>query len=602
MIKQSGQILVLAIIVVAFVLINTLVIISGATLYSQNSNYSLESTQATDLAEAGINKALASLNKTGGSYNGESETFLGSGSYSVTITTKDAGTKIIESTGYIPSKEKPKIKKTIKTSAGKGEGISFLYGMLVGEGGLEMETGNIITGAGTNTGSLYSNGSVKINGSGNQVTGDLWVAGGTEVVPDQENDCDGVNCTEFIFGKNVSGQERLDIAQSFKPTKEAHLNKIQIKLKKYNNPSDATVKIVTDDNGKPDKNGVLATGALFSNLATDNFGWIEITFNSSPNLNADTLYWILIDTTINSTNYWFWQNDLAQNYIPGSPEWSPNWSTGNPVWSNITGDLSFKVYLGDVISTIEGNNGLIIGSDAHANTIRNAIIQKDAYYQTEQNITVRGQSHPNSADPPPMTMPISDSNITKWRADAVDLGGIIYASNLTQCVATLGPGKIEASLDYSDINNCTVIIKTPIWITGDLRVKNDNIFRLDPSYGANSGVIIVDGQIIFERNNNQFLGSGTAGSYLMLLSTFNSVSHPGLLAIDIKNGGNTGVLYASLGAVNIENGNSFKEITAWKLELKNNITISYETGLANTFFTSGPGGSFSLMKGTYQLK
>lgn len=594
--KQSGQILVLAIIVVAFVLINTLVIISGATLYSQNTNYSLQSTQATELAEAGVNKALASLNKTGGSYNGESETFLGSGSYSVAITTIDAGTKIIESTGYIPSKAKPKIKKTIKTSIGKGEGISFLYGMLVGEGGLEMETGNIITG------SLYSNGSVKIDGSGNRVTGDLWVAGGTQIVPDQESDCSGVNCTEFIFGKNVSGQDHLDIAQSFKPTEEAHLNKIQIKLKKYNSPPDATVKIVLDNNGKPDKNGVLATGTLFSNLVTNNFGWVDITFSNSPELNANTTYWILVDTSVNPSNYWSWQNDLAQSYMQGNPKWSPNWSAGNPLWNNITGDLSFKVYLGDVVSNIEGNNGLTIGGDAHANTIHNTIIQKDAYYQTAQNITVRGQSYPNSADPPPVTMPISDSNITQWKQDAIELGGVIRTNNLTQCVATLGPGKIEASLDYSGINNCTVIIKTPIWITGDLKVKNDNVFRLDSSYGANSGAIIVDGQIIFERNNNKFLGSGVSGSYLMLLSTFNSISHPGLLAIDIKNGGNTGVLYAALGAVNIENGNSFKEITAWKLELKNNITISYETGLANTFFTSGPGGSFSLIKGTYQLK
>src|ERR1051326_2976554 len=96
---NKGQILPLMIIVVALVLIGVLVTIGASQLYIQNSTYSLNAQKATALAEAGINKAVVSLNKMGAAYNGETDTILGEGTYTVTITTKDAGTKIVQSTG-----------------------------------------------------------------------------------------------------------------------------------------------------------------------------------------------------------------------------------------------------------------------------------------------------------------------------------------------------------------------------------------------------------------------------------------------------------------------------------------------------------------------
>ena len=114
MIKERGQILPLIIVAVGVVLFTTLFIISGSQIYYQNASYAADSERATALAEAGIDKAIASLNKTGGSYNGESETNLGDGSFSVKITSIDTAVKIIESTGYIPNKSKPKVKRTFR--------------------------------------------------------------------------------------------------------------------------------------------------------------------------------------------------------------------------------------------------------------------------------------------------------------------------------------------------------------------------------------------------------------------------------------------------------------------------------------------------------
>ena len=65
-----------------------------------------------------------------------------------------------------------------------------------------------------------------------RITGDAYVAGGTTVGTDQESDCSGLNCTDFIFGKSVGGNNQLDPAQSFIAGSSNYLNKVSLKLKK----------------------------------------------------------------------------------------------------------------------------------------------------------------------------------------------------------------------------------------------------------------------------------------------------------------------------------------------------------------------------------
>src|SRR3989338_9116377 len=183
--NQLGKMLVMAVASLGVVLFSVLFIIAGAQLYSQNSIYSANAERATALAEAGVDKALGSINRTGGNYSGEgldtdgvSIGQGGEGEYSVKITPLDAASKVIEATGYIPNKAKAKVKRTIKITASRGVGTAFLYGIQVGEGGMELGNSNVVTG------SVYSNGSI-VAGNSNQVSGDIWVAGGPQPTPDQ---------------------------------------------------------------------------------------------------------------------------------------------------------------------------------------------------------------------------------------------------------------------------------------------------------------------------------------------------------------------------------------------------------------------------------
>ncbi len=592
MIKQNqekGVVLVLVILVVAIVSISTVLTIAGSQAFYQNSNYTYNVEKAQILAEAGVDKAVASLNKSGGSYNGEAETILGDGSYSVTITSLNATTKVVQSTGYIPSKANAKVKRTVKIQISTGTGISFVYGMLVGNGGITMGNGSTIGG------SIYSNGTIS-GGNNELITGEAIVAGGTQPLADQQNDCASPNCGDFIFGKTVSGNSQLDVAQSFKPSTTAVLNKISLKLKKVGTPTNPTIKILTDNAGSPNKNGVLVSTPLdASKVSPQDYDFIDVTFGSSPTLSANTTYWIMIAAgSLDNSNYWYWRNDLAASYNGGVPAWSSDWQARNPVWSSVSGDLSFKTYMGGVVTSLSMGNGSIIQESVHANTINNVTINKDAYYQTISSSTVKGTSHSNYPDSPPVAMPISSANITDWQ-NLASLAGNISDTDITGCPATIGPGVIHGSFTTS--NSCTIKVKTPIWITGNLTVGNSIIFQMDPSLGSSSGVMIVDGVSTFS-NSDDLKGTGISGSYLTLLSTYNSQAN-NIAAINTGNSSITGILYAPFGLLSLANTANFKEAVAWQINMGTGTTLTYDSGLINTFFSTGPGGSFSAMKGTY---
>lgn len=589
--RESGQVLLLAVIVVGLVLINTLVIIGGSQTFFNNTHYSVQSDQALSLAEAGLDKALASLNATGGSYMGEPETSLGGGSFSVTVSSQNPATKMVEVTGYVPSKAQPLAKRTVKATIAKGVGVAFNYGVQVGDGGLEMGENATVNG------SVYSNGNILMDNN-SRITGDAYVAGGVVPQPDQESDCSLSDCTDYIFGKVVGGESRADVAQSFQPSTSITINKIALKLKKLGSqsPSDVTVRLLADDGGQPDKGMVLASGILYSNLATDQYAFIEVALASSPTLSADTTYWIVVDTSLNSSAYWSWSGDSLEGYTRGQAFWSDDWQDRRAVWTGpLTLDLNFRTYMGGVATFIQGGTGSTIGSQAHANTLTNLIVTQNAYYQAIQNVTAASY-YPGSADPLARVMPVSEGNISAWKAAAQSAG--VYTGDITTCQASLGSGKYVGNIILP--NNCSATARDPIWITGTLTLGNGAVLRLDSTYGSSSGVIVVDGKVTFS-NGSKSLGSGTAGSFLMVVSTYDSRTS-GQNAIEVDNGAFGGVLFAGQGIIDVRNTSHIKEITGWKIKLDNGVVIDYDSGLSSAFFSSGPSGAYSLVKGTYQLK
>ncbi len=276
------------------------------------------------------------------------------------------------------------------------------------------------------------------------------------------------------------------------------------------------------------------------------------------------------------------------------------------VYSNgpIDGSNS-NIVRGDVVSA--GASGLIDGvhatGTAYARTIRDSTIDGDAYYQNISGTIVGGTLYPGSPNQPPAELPISDALIEEWKATAL-AGGVTSSPCPLKInsATTLGPRKIACDLEIEG-NNYNITLNGPIWVEGNILIKNSPNIYIATSLGNQSVPIIADdpsdrlsGSRIMLENSVDFFGSGSSGSYVVFISQNESAENGGSnRAIDIKNSVDGDLLvYAGHGEIELQNNISLKEVTGYRIRIKNSAEVIYETGLASLLFTSGPGGGYQL--------
>lgn len=586
--KSRGQVLLLSVVLLSVVL----GLVGAFTSYlggvRKATNAFSARAAAREAAQAGIEKAVWCLNQPNGTncggtfgsdYAGESDVSVGGNAfYTTTMTSVTGSLKTVTAIGAYPSVVAPiatvVLKADIQTDT---QAASFFYGVQTGHGGFILGNNSFVDG------NIYANGNVT-GSNGSYVTGDVWVAGGTALEPvEQETNTD----SNYEFGR-VSPV--IDIAQSFKLSTDATINKLSFYIRKVGNPANATVRILQDNNGVPSKT-VIGSNTLTAASVTGSYAWIDVSFATPPNLADNVTYWLSIDTTANAANYWVTGSQTNNGYGNGVGMSSANWNAASPVWTTASRDFDFKVWSGGVTTKIDNVD---VQGEAHANTIANAAITGDAYYQTLTTSTVGGTKYPGSADPGPIDMPLSDAVITQWTSDA-DAGGTI-SGNVTYdgTSSSLGPKKITGNLTVT--NNAQLTITGTIHVVGDLNLSNNVTISLDPGYGANSGTIIVNGKVIIG-NGSAFQGSGTAGSNVLVLTTNPSIDSASP-AMTLSNNSANSIFYASDGMISVSNNAILKEATAFMLRLDNNASVQYESGLANLNFSSGPGGGWVMKSGT----
>ena len=248
--------------------------------------------------------------------------------------------------------------------------------------------------------------------------------------------------------------------------------------------------------------------------------------------------------------------------------------------------------------------GSTVSGSVSVNSMSSCTIGGNAVYNTKTSCTVGGTSTtPNNnvpADPVTQNLPISQTQIDTWTADAT-AGGVVGDQSISGTVS-LGPKKINGDLTIN--NNATLKVTGTLWVTGKISINNNGTIKLDSSYGSTSGVVIAGvsgsssaGKIDLS-NNAQVLGSGTAGSFMLVLSQRNNISEE---AIDISNNVTGAIFYAGTGVIEVSNSAGAKELTAYKIHLNNNATVTYDSGLANAQFSSGPAGGWEVSRQTWQL-
>ena len=543
--------------------------------------FAIASARAITLAEAGVDKAVYELNQDSG-YSGENDTALGNGTFNISVASIDNNTKRLTVTSFVPDSTNPTSTRVIQANVGINSSVvSFRYGVQIGEGGVEMSNGSRIEG------NLFSNGDV--SGSGT-ITGDATVAVGTDSVADQQW---SVQNSSFNIGDTSS---HANVAQSFKPSASASLAKVSINVKKIGNPSDITIKLVTDNNGKPSKT-VLASGTISASMVTTSYGFAEATLDSTPSLTENQTYWIIAIASVNASNYFIWGRDSNGGYSRGAAKSSSNWNAQSPSWSSITGDLGFRVYLSGILTSL---SGITVQGNAWAQSLSNCTIGGNASYQTTSTCNVTGTSYPGTTPATPVPLPISDAQIADWEATA-ESGGTIQGPYSPSGSVTLGPKKINGDLNIT--NGASLTLTGPIWVNGNVTFSNNASLIVSTSVGNSGAIIIADATgntavkgIVNLSNNVDISGNGNANSFPMIIST-----NTGHEAIELSNNADSVILYAPYGAIEVSNGASANQITARSLELENNATISYVSGLQNASFSNGPGGSWAVVPGTYAI-
>jgi hypothetical protein len=552
---------------VIFFLFISLAIISGLVLPSvrefRNANMGIHSKESYFLAESGMEDAFYRIinNMT----IGNSETLtLNSSTATTTITDVAADEKQITSIGDTDSYQR-KVGARLTT----GVGVLFNYGIQTGAGGFLMDNGSQIIG------SVYSNGA--ITGSGT-ITGSATSANSAALASDQSNGS-GIPTYDVSFG-NANGTQ--DFAQSFQVSATDVVNKVDLYLKKVGNPSNLTVRIVNDNNGVPSA-VTKASGSLSASTVSTNYGWVSVPFSSNPQLNVGTTYWIVVDASTSASNYYkIGGNDNGYaNGVSKIGQYNGSWNNNSPS----TVDGFFNLYLGGTTGLIDGITvGTTSNDHAYAHTVTDADVSGTIYCKVGSGNNK--SCNTSRSDPTQLSMPISDQNIQDWK-DAATAGGV-HSGNyvVDDTTATLGPKQITGNLTVDNGGELTVT--GIIWVQGNLIVNNNGNISLDPSFGTADGIIIVDG-IVTINNNATFNGSGTAGSYMTVLTTSYSSS-----AITLSNNAGAVALYAANGTIDVANNGTAKSLIGYYIHLNNNAIITYDNGITNANFSSGPSGSYHL--------
>lgn len=254
----------------------------------------------------------------------------------------------------------------------------------------------------------------------------------------------------------------------------------------------------------------------------------------------------------------------------------------------------------NIIVAHNGNkiSGLGIGGDALVYTCEDSTINGNLTYVSGGHLddcSVKGTTKTQTNAIEPQNLPISDSQINEWKNKATN-GGILYNNvSIDGAESSLGPiqiGTLVTPKNLTVTNGATLKVNGTIYVTGDVSFSNNAIIELDNSYGSLSGIIIADGKIT-TGNNAILRGSGVSGSYILILSTNDSLN-PDSPAISVNNNAAGAIFYSNSGLIYLSNNMNAREVTGYKIKINNGAEIQYESGLQNAMFSNGPGGSWQV--------
>lgn len=291
------------------------------------------------------------------------------------------------------------------------------------------------------------------------------------------------------------------------------------------------------------------------------------------------------------------RNVEAVGYIPNKANWKQKKTVKMTLlvssehisfnYAVQVGNEGITMYSNSIINGNTYSNGNIVG-------YANSRINGDAYAAgtiSSSRPIVTGTKYPNS---PTSEMPTLD--YTFWRTAAADggtqNGNYELNGNCPASKPTVGPQKIIG--DFKMNSNTCLIVTGPIYITGNFEMNSNAKLYLDEEFGSTGTVIIVDGTIKLNSNSIIYTTSDSPKGYILLASTNTTDS-----AVELNSNASQGIIYALNGGVQFNSNAKVVSVVAKHLILNSNATLDYDIGLANADFSGGPGGGWTIQKGTW---
>jgi len=615
----------MSVVFVGLVLTFAVIIFTRTSSNVQTSSRRVNDPEAVRVAEAGIEKAVWCLNNPSNttdcpgnpSFTGETSVTYGRGTYTTTVS-GSGNTRTIDVTTTISGSGGTSTKQLQTKLTTTTTDVAFQYGVQAGLGGFDLSNNAFVTG------NIYSGGNVT-GSNGAYITGEAFLTANAPTV-NQTSDPSVSPLNTTNFGTNGSTNDWL--AQSFVPSITERVFSFDLKIAKHLNPgSTLTLYVYSDNSNNPDSDLTGGGKQVTVTIPSDSTGgwengWTTQAFTPSTNplLSAGTKYWLVIRTSsTNATNYWLTARSASADdsvYASGTAKLDGDGSAMPAACNPSVCDIAFRVNMGGVQPTL--NIPTVTGT-ARSYNITDTTMGGKAYYRNLAG-TVRantndtctdGENGPNcfdldasgGSDPDPVDLPLSDAQVSQMESQAAAGGTIVCSPTCSLGTSTVGPKKYQGNVSIT--NGAVITMAGTIWVEGDLTIDNNAIVKLADGYGSSSGIIVADdpanrstkGKITLSNNGN-LQGNATTGTYVMAVSMF---THTSTTAIAVSNNLTAGVIYAPHGIVDISNNANLKEVTAEKIVLQNNASVTYETGLANVNFSSGPGGSWAYQRGTYQI-
>ncbi len=136
---------------------------------------------------------------------------------------------------------------------------------------------------------------------------------------------------------NTYSNQFRNISQSFTPAISMNISLVQLRLRRIGtgDPINANVTIRTDSGNKP-SGTILAQGTFNNDSVSSAFSFINVTLNTTANLAANTRYWIFLESSSSSFNFYRWEANTSNGFADG------NASINGTLDS--TADLLFRVF------------------------------------------------------------------------------------------------------------------------------------------------------------------------------------------------------------------------------------------------------------------